>query len=224
MKHTKYCQFHGSTGNHYSSECSRNPSNLRNSRNAEKDNRRQSSRSNNKPTSSKHPTPKHPGKPEASKYQRKMKRLFSSSEDEKEDTPELITLEEEEQKEIDALGNDTEDEATKTTKVKDIEEEKNEDTLPRLSPSYTFENNDLPSLSENEESSSDVDNKEPAQTSKMVTNNEWMKQKIKILEHEVKIQEMRNQIIKYEIVNVNSIQDIRQLKLVTSIQSKTFAN
>ena len=33
------------------------------------------------------------------------------TEDEKEDTPELITLEEEEQKEIDALGNDTEDEA-----------------------------------------------------------------------------------------------------------------
>ena len=141
-----------------------------------------------------------------------MKRLFSSSEDEKEDTPELITQEEEEQKEIDALGNDTEDEATKTTKVKDIEEEKNEDTLPRLSPSYTFENNELPSQSENEESSSDVDNKEPAQTSKIVTKNEWMKQKIKTLEREVKIQEMQNQIIKYEISNVNSIQDIRQLK------------
>ena len=93
MKHTKYCQFHGSTGYHYSSECSRNPANLRNSRNAEKDNKRKSSRSNNKPTSSKHPTPKHAGKPEASKYLRKMKRLFSSSEDEKEDTPEIITLE-----------------------------------------------------------------------------------------------------------------------------------
>ena len=114
MQHTKYCQFHGSTGNHYSSQCSRNPANLRTSRNAEKDNRRQSSSSNKKPTSSKHPSPKHPGKPEASKYQRKMKRLFSSSEDEKEDTPELITLEEEEQKEIDALGRDTEDEATET--------------------------------------------------------------------------------------------------------------
>ena len=90
-----------------------------------------------------------------------MKRLFSSSEDEKEDAPELITLEEEEQKEIDALGNDTEDEAAITTKVKDFEEEKNEDILP-----------DLPSQSENEESSSDVDNKEPAQTSKIVTKNE----------------------------------------------------
>ena len=213
MKEIKYyCQFHKSTGSHYSSQCSRNPANLRNSRNAEKDNRRQSSRSNNKPTSSKHPTPKHPGKPEASKYQRKMKRLFSSSEDEKEDTPELITLEEEEQKEIDALGNDTEDEATKTTKVKDFEEEKNEDTLPRLSPSYTFENNDLPSQSENEESLSDVDNKEPTQSLKIVTKNEWMKQKIKTLEREVKIQEMQNQIIKYEISNVNSIQGIRQLK------------
>ena len=130
-----------------------------------------------------------------------MKRLFPSSKDEKEDTPELITPEEEEQKEIDALGNDTEDEATITTKVKDFEEEKNEDTLP-----------DLPSLSENEESSSDVDNKEPAQTSKLATKNEWMKQKIKTLEREVKIQEMQNQIIKYEISNVNSIQDIRQLK------------
>ena len=106
MKHTKYCQFHGSTGNHYSSQCSRNPANLRNSRNAEEDNRRKSSSSNKKPTSSKHPLPKHPGKPEASKYQRKMKRLFSSSEDENEDTP-VITLEEEEQKEIDALGIDT---------------------------------------------------------------------------------------------------------------------
>ena len=202
MKEIKYyCQFNKSTGNHYSSQCSRNPANLRNSRNAEEDNRRQSSSSNKKPTSSKHPTPKHPGKPEASKYQRKMKRLFSSSEDEKEDTPELITLEEEEQKEIDALGNDTEDEATITAEVKDFEEEKNEDTLP-----------DLPSQSENEESSSDVDNKEPAQTSKIVTKNEWMKQKIKTLEREVKIQEMQNQIIKYEISNVNSIQDIRQLK------------
>ena len=141
-----------------------------------------------------------------------MKRFFSSFWGWKKDTPELITLEEEEKKEIDALGNDTEDEATKTTKVKDIEEEKNEDTLPRLSPSYTFEKNDLPSQSKNEEFSSDVDNKEPAQTSKIVTKNEWMKQKIKILEHKVKIQEMQNQIIKYEISNVNSIQDIRQLK------------
>ena len=201
MKEIKYyCQFHKSTGNHYSSICSRNPANLRNSSNAEEDNRRKSSSSNKKPTSSKHPLPKHPGKPEASKYQRKMKRLFSSSEDEKEDTP-VITLEEEEQKEIDALGNDTEDEATITAEVKDFEEEKNEDTLP-----------DLPSQSENEESSSDVDNKEPAQTSKIVTKNEWMKQKIKTLEREVKIQEMQNQIIKYEIGNVNSIQDIRQLK------------
>ena len=70
----------------------------------------------------------------------------------------------------------------------------------------------MPSQSENEESSSDVDNKELAQTSKLATKNKWMKQKIKTLEREVKIQEMQNQIIKYEIGNVNSIQDIRQLK------------
>ena len=196
----RYCQFHRKDGDHFSSECHRNPANLRNSRVTEKELKRSSSRSINKPASSKLPTHKHPGKPEASKYQRKMKRLFSSSEDEKEDTP-VITLEEEEQKEIDALGNDTEDEATMTAEVKDFEEEKNEDTLP-----------DLPSQSENEESSSDVDNKELAQTSKLATKNKWMKQKIKTLEREVKIQEMENQIIRYEIGSVNSIQDIRQLK------------
>ena len=65
---------------------------------------------------------------EASKYMRKIKQLFSSSEYEKEDAPELITLDEEEQK-IDALGRDTEDEATKTAKVEDNEEEKNENIL-----------------------------------------------------------------------------------------------
>ena len=53
-----------------------------------------------------------------------MKQLFASSEDEKEDSPELLTLEEEEQKEIDALERDTGDEATETAKVEDNEEEK----------------------------------------------------------------------------------------------------
>ena len=85
-------------------------------------------------------------------------------------------------KKIDALGRDKEDEATKTAKVEDNEEEKNE---------Y------MPSLSENEESTSDVDNKEPTQTSKMATNNEWMKQKIKILEHEVKISNQNLSIFQY---------------------------
>ena len=58
MKHTKYCRFHKSDGNNYSSECKRNPANLRNSRITEKEYKRSSSRSYNKPTSSKLPTPK----------------------------------------------------------------------------------------------------------------------------------------------------------------------
>ena len=208
----RYCQFHRKEGDHFSSECHRNPANLRNSRITEKELKRSSSRSYNKPTSSKLPTPKHPGKPEASKYLRKIKQLFSSSEDEKENTPELVTLDEEEQKEIDALGRDTEDEATRTVKVEDNEEEKNENNIPRSPLLCTFEDKNLPSLSENEESASDVDDKEHAQTSKLTTNNEWMKKKIKILEKEIKIAEMKAEIIKYEISNVNSIQDMRQLK------------
>ena len=39
-----------------------------------------------------------------------------------------------------------------------------------------------------------------------------MNKKTKILKKEVKITEMKAEIIKYEIRNVNSIQDIRQLK------------
>ena len=192
----RYCHFHRKDGDHFSSECHRNPAILRNSRSTEEELKRSSSRSNNKPTSSKLPTPKHPGKPEASKYLRKIEQLFSSSEDEKENTPELVTLDEEEQKEIDALGRDTEDEATKTAKVEDNEEEKNENNLPSSSPPCTFEDNNLPTLLENEESESDVDDKEPVQPSKIATNDEWMKQKIKILNKEVRIAEMKAEIIK----------------------------
>ena len=76
----RYCQFHRKDGDHFSSECHRNSANLRNSRITEKELKR---RYCNKPTSSKLPTPKHPGKPEASKYLRKIKQLFSLSEDEK---------------------------------------------------------------------------------------------------------------------------------------------
>ena len=94
----RYCQFHRKEGDHFSSECHRNPANLGNSRITEKDFKKSSSRSYNKPTSSKLPTPKHPGKPEASKYLRKIKQRFSSSECEKEDTPGLVTLDEGDQK------------------------------------------------------------------------------------------------------------------------------
>ena len=38
MKHNqpRYCQFHRSNGNHFSSECNRNPAHLQNSRMTEK--------------------------------------------------------------------------------------------------------------------------------------------------------------------------------------------
>ena len=43
MKHNqfKYCQFHKCNTSHYSSECNRNPANMRNSRMAEKDKKEQ---------------------------------------------------------------------------------------------------------------------------------------------------------------------------------------
>ena len=96
--------------------------------------------------------------------------------------------------------------------LKPVIKEKDENNIPRSSPLCSFEDKNLPSLSENEESASDVDDREPAQTSKIATNNEWMKKKIKILEKEIKIEKMKTEIIKYEISNVNSIQDMRQLK------------
>ena len=101
MKHNqwRYCQCHKSNGNHYSSECNRYPANLKNSRITDKDYKRSSSISCSKPTS-KLPTFKPPSKPEASKILNKIKPLFSSSGDEKEDTQELITLEGEEQKQL----------------------------------------------------------------------------------------------------------------------------
>ena len=49
---------------------------------------------------------------------------------------------------------------------------KNNNTIPRSSSPYTFEDNDIPSLSENENSASDVDNKELAKTSKGLQNME----------------------------------------------------
>ena len=205
MKHTKYCQFHKSNGNHYSSEWNRNPANLRNSRITENEHKRSSSRSYYKPTSSKLPTLKHPGKPEASKYLRKMKPLFSSSEDEKEDTPELITLEEEEQKEIDAMAQDSEDETPNFEKMQDKDEEKNEDKEPKSSSPYNFEDK----VSENEQSESDVEDKSKSQASGTFPKYEWMKQRIKILKQEVKIAKMKTEIIKHEI---NNSKDLRQLQ------------
>ena len=194
----RYCRFHKKDSDHFSSECNRNPANPRNSRLTEKEHKRSSSIRNNKPTSSKLPTSKHPGKPEASKYMRKIKQLFSSSEDEKvdekEDTPEIQWLDEEEKKEIDALGRDTEDEATKTAKVEDNEEEKKDINPPTSSPLYIFKDNDLPSLTETEDSESDTENKGKAL--KTDPELERMKQKIGILEQEVKMTKMQTAIIK----------------------------
>ena len=63
----------------------------------EKENGRFSSRCYNKPTS-RLQHPQHPGNIEANKTQNKIKKLFSSSGDEKENTPELIALKEGEQR------------------------------------------------------------------------------------------------------------------------------
>ena len=73
---SRYCQFHKSNENRYSSECNRNPANLRNLRITEKEHKRSSSRSYNKPISQLE-TPKHSGKPEASKILSKIKPLCS---------------------------------------------------------------------------------------------------------------------------------------------------
>ena len=100
-------------------------------------------------------------------------------------------------KKVDALRRDTEDEAKKTTKVENNKEEKNESYLADSSLLCTFEDNNLPSLSENGESASDVIDKEPAQTSKIVTNNEWMKKKMKIMKKEIK--NSRNESRNYQV-------------------------
>ena len=120
-----------------------------------------------------------------------MKPLFSSSDDEKEDTPELITFEEKEQEEIDALGTDTEDKAIKTAKVEDNEEEKKDINPPTSSPLYIFKDNDLPSLTETEDSESDTENKGKAL--KTDPELERMKRKIRILEQVVKMAKLRQQ-------------------------------
>ena len=202
MKHNqpRYCQFHRSNGNHFSSECNRNPANMKNSRMAELDQRKTTSRNKDKPTirRRKH---LHAGKPEASKIFKKISTLFSSSEDEKEYTPELITLEEEEQKEIDAMAKDSEDENPDPAE----NGEKNEDKEPRSSSPYNFEDK----VSENDQSASDVEDKSKSQASGTFPKHEWMIQRIKILKQEVKIAEMKTEIIKHEI---NNSRDLRQLQ------------
>ena len=113
-------------------------------------------------------------------------------------------------KEIDALGSDTEDEATKTAKVEDYEEEKKDINLRTSSPHYIFEDNDLPSLTETEESESDTEDKRKA--FKTDPEFERMKQKIRILEQEVKMAKMQTAIIKQEINNSRDLQDLLLLK------------
>ena len=68
---------------------------------SERDQKRTTSRGHNKPTTRRkqHPLAE---KSEPSKIFKKVSTLFSSSEDENEYTPELVTLKEEKQKEIDA--------------------------------------------------------------------------------------------------------------------------
>ena len=170
MKHSqpRWCQFQRSNGNHFSSECNRNPSNVKNSRRAEIDKRKITSRSQNKSTIRRKQL-LHAGKPEASKIFRNISTFFSSSEDEKEYTPELITLEEEEQKEIDAMAKDSEDENPDPAE----NGEQNEDKEPRSSSLYNFEDK----YSENDQSATDVEDKNKFQASGTVRNtNGWSKE------------------------------------------------
>ena len=83
--------------------------------------------------------------------------------------------------------------------------EKNEDKEPRSSSPYNFEDK----VSENDQSASDVEDKNKSQTSGTFPKHEWMKQRIKILKQEVKIAEMKTEIIKHEI---NNSRDLRQLQ------------
>ena len=83
--------------------------------------------------------------------------------------------------------------------------EKNEDKEPRSSSPYNFEDK----VSENDQSASDVEDKSKSQASGTFSKHEWMIQRIKILKQEVKIAEMKTEIIKHEI---NNSRDLRQLQ------------
>ena len=85
---------------------------------------------------------------------------------------------------------------------------KNKSTIFRSSLPYSSEANDL----ENEESTSDVDNKKVTQSSKTAPKYEIMKQRITILKQQLKIAEMKREIIKHKINNSKDLQDLRQLK------------
>ena len=63
--------------------------------------------------------------------------------------------------------------------------------------------------SENDQSSSDVEDENKSQTSETFPKHEWMKHRIKILKQEVRIAEMKTEIIKHEI---NNSRDLRQLQ------------
>ena len=177
---------------------------MKNSRMVEIDQRRTTSRSKNKPTI-RLKKYLHAGKPGASKLFRKISTLFSSSEDGKEYIPELITLEEEEQKEIDAMAKGSEDENPDPPKNGEKDEENNEDKESRSSSPYNFKDK----VSENDLSATDVEYKNKFQTSGSFPKHDWMKQRIKILKQEVKIAEMKTEIIKHEI---NNSRDLRQLQ------------
>ena len=203
MKHNqpRWCKFYRSNGSHFSSECNRNPANMKNSRMADIDQRRTTSRIKDKPTI-RRKQHLHAGNPEASNIFRKISTLLSSSEDEKKYTPELITLEEKEQKEIDAMAKDSVDENPDPAKNGENDEEKNEDKELKSSSPYKFEDK----VSENDQFAIDVEGKNKSQTSGTVPKHEWMRQRIKILKQEVNIAEMKTEIIKHEI---NNSRDLR---------------
>ena len=77
----------------------------------------------------------------------------------------------------------------------------------------------MPSLTETEESESDTENNRNDHILKTDPEFERMKQKIRILEQEVKMAKIKTAIIKQEINNSKDLQDHLQLKKKRTINS-----
>ena len=92
------------------------------------------------------------------------------------------------------MSKDSEYETPNSAKLEDNDEEKNEDLQSISSSPYNFEAKD----SEKDESATDVEDKK-CLASGTVPKYEWMKQRIKIRKQEVRIAEMKPEIIKHEI-------------------------
>ena len=110
------------------------------------------------------------GKPKASKIFMKIFKNFSSSENEEQNTPEIIILGEEEQQKIYGLTRDSEDENQELAKVIKNDDKKNDKSHSRSSSQCILEAKD----SENEECTTSVEDKTKTQTSEATPNYQWL--------------------------------------------------